>query len=268
MKIALIDGDPLFYIIDHHLSKEIELNPLIGPSDKVEFIRDKYDSLIAYIVMSANCSHCRVAFTSPTLLFRDTIYSLAPYKGGRPEKGLQLQTVEDLVRTCHKYSDYCVSGLEADDLLSLWAQDCTFKGIEHVVCSPDKDMKQIPGQHFNYSKNLSFNISEDEAEQFRNMQLLMGDPGDNVLGIPGMGEVKSRAYLRDNQDDPLKAIRQRYILHFGQRYGLQFFEETLHTITMLTTNHKYFGRYVQELADDFEETHVMEVDSGIPNPFL
>lgn len=92
-----------------------------------------------------------------------------------------------------------VEGEEADDAL----------GIEHtrdpentIICTIDKDLDQIAGQHYNFVTLRKYTISPVEALRCFYEQVLVGDkPTDNVEGCPKIGEVKAQRILEGCQDE-------------------------------------------------------------------
>ena len=105
---------------------------------------------------------------------------------------------------------------EADDLIADRARELNEKGFEYIVVSIDKDLKQIPGVHFDYYpiyehqkddngnvkkvfkqlKGLSF-TTPFESWKMLAMQVLMGDSGDRVKGIPKIGPKKAETILKE-----------------------------------------------------------------------
>jgi DNA polymerase-1 len=85
-------------------------------------------------------------------------------------------------------------GLEADDLLGI---ACT-ENPERLLVSYDKDLRQIPGWHYD-TRNFTLSyVNPQEAERFFLTQLLMGDAADNVQGIKGIGPVKAGKLLAEH----------------------------------------------------------------------
>ena len=76
-------------------------------------------------------------------------------------------------------------GCEADDMLG-----CC-QGEDTIICSIDKDLLQIPGQHYNFVKDEYTTISEYDGLRNIYKQALIGDRSDNVIGINGIGPVKA-----------------------------------------------------------------------------
>lgn len=67
---------------------------------------------------------------------------------------------------------------EADDLLALRAEQL---GDEPwVICSIDKDLMQIPGDHFDWTNDRYVTVSKAEALRCLWYQVLIGDSTDNI----------------------------------------------------------------------------------------
>src|SRR5258708_10815565 len=82
------------------------------------------------------------------------------------------------------------SGIEADDAVSIFAHNHYESGLQEllVIATIDKDLDQIPGNHYNYMHKVFYAITPAEAEQFFVYQILAGDPTDNVVGVWRCGE--------------------------------------------------------------------------------
>ncbi len=90
-------------------------------------------------------------------------------------------------------------GIEADDALGIYQTPDT------ILCSIDKDLKQIPGKHYNFVKEEFFQIEPLEALQFFYKQLMIGDTADNIIGVRGIGPKKA-----DKLIDPLIEEEEMY----------------------------------------------------------
>lgn len=64
-----------------------------------------------------------------------------------------------------------------------------------IICSIDKDLKQIPGRHYNFVKQEFDDVSPLEGLRFFYKQLLIGDRADNIFGVYGIGPKKANAAL-------------------------------------------------------------------------
>jgi 5'-3' exonuclease len=77
---------------------------------------------------------------------------------------------------------------EADDLMGIYA------GPDSIICSGDKDMKQIAGRHYDFTKpDLGMTrVTQQEADELFWVQALTGDRVDGYPGCPGMGPKTAR----------------------------------------------------------------------------
>lgn len=101
------------------------------------------------------------------------------YKAGRSEKPKAYATA--LRALLEHYDVLCYPGLEADDTMGLHA------GSETILVSNDKDMKTIPGRHYDPIKRQAFRISRRVADYRWLYQTLVGDVVDGYKGCPGVG---------------------------------------------------------------------------------
>jgi 5'-3' exonuclease len=108
--------------------------------------------------------------------------------------------------------------LEADDMLGIYQTD------ETIICSLDKDLLQVAGNHFQWEiqggtaekrwiKPDTF-LTQTELEGTRLFyeQCLKGDTSDNVKGIAGIGEAKARKMLAlcESEQEMFDIVVQAY----------------------------------------------------------
>jgi DNA polymerase-1 len=94
-----------------------------------------------------------------------------------------------------KYSAVMADDMEADDLVSIWANECRDVAQDFTVAGIDKDLLQIHGTHYNFVKKEITEISEDTANLKLMLQCLTGDRSDNIPGIKGIGPKKAEKLL-------------------------------------------------------------------------
>ena len=87
--------------------------------------------------------------------------------------------------------------LEGDDTLGILLTSPTIVLGEKVCVSIDKDMKTVPGLHYNTNapEYGIVAVSEEEADYWHMFQTLTGDTADNYKGVPGVGPVAAARIL-------------------------------------------------------------------------
>jgi len=135
-------------------------------------------------------------FDDSILFFSDSINfrkSIDPdYKGHRNRKkpcGYK-RVINKLKR---EYTVIIMPQLEADDAIGIHAT--MYPG--NIICSPDKDMRQIPGDLYDLSTGV-VTIEPEEARRWHLIQTMAGDQTDGYAGIPGIGIKRAEALLEAN----------------------------------------------------------------------
>ena len=103
--------------------------------------------------------------------------------------------------------------IEADDVMGILLT--REKGC--IAVSVDKDMKTVPGWHFNPGQDKTFEVHEDEANLNWMRQVLMGDAIDGYTGIPKVGTKRSETILP--KPEPLPVL-WRLVLDAYERANL------------------------------------------------
>ena len=129
-----------------------------------------------------------ILFFSDTVNFRKNI--LESYKGHRNrKKPCSYKRVINQLKT--EFEVIIMPQLEADDAMGIYAT----KHPGNVICSPDKDMKQIPGKLYNMDEN--FTITKREGASWHLIQTLAGDQTDGYGGVPGIGVKRAEALFKE-----------------------------------------------------------------------
>lgn len=103
-----------------------------------------------------------------------------------------------------------VFGMEADDALGIAQNNDT------IICTIDKDLDQVPGKHYDFVKDVEYEVSEESAIRFFYFQILTGDTTDNIPGCKGIGPKKAGSALEacrtteDYERTCAKLYRQAY----------------------------------------------------------
>ena len=142
------------------------------------------------IATSLGCFDDSILFFSDSINFRKSIDP--DYKGHRNRKkpcGYK-RVINKLKR---EYEVIVMPTLEADDALGIYAT----KEEGHIICSPDKDMRQIAGQLYNLTDEV-VTITAEEGRRWHLIQAMSGDQTDGYSGIPGIGIKRAEALLEAN----------------------------------------------------------------------
>ena len=129
-----------------------------------------------------------ILFFSDSTNFRKKI--LPEYKGHRNRKkpcGYK-RVIEALKK---EYKVIIKPGLEADDTMGVYAT----KYPGNIIASPDKDMRQIPGQLYNFDE--VFTIDPDEGAKWHLIQTCAGDQTDGYSGVPGIGVKRATTIFEE-----------------------------------------------------------------------
>lgn len=135
-------------------------------------------------------------FDDSVLFFSDTVNfrkSIDPeYKGHRNrKKPCGYRRVINKLK--EEYEVVIMPTLEADDAIGIYAT----KNEGHIICSPDKDMRQIPGKLYDLSEGV-VNITKEDGDRWHMIQTMAGDQTDGYAGIPGIGIKKAAALLDEH----------------------------------------------------------------------
>lgn len=91
-----------------------------------------------------------------------------------------------------------VCNLEADDIIGILATCPHPANTTPIIISGDKDLKGIPGAHYNFLKDEMTFIEEEEAYRNFLTQVLTGDAADGYSGCPGVGVKTAERLLSKN----------------------------------------------------------------------
>ena len=192
-KIA-IDADYLIFEVAE--GKYTQENEFVNEEDGEEAVADLapyvlrfeqlVDDLVDDVAVELIASYkikkkVKIIFSDPNGNFRYDIYP--EYKEHR--KGERSDTFYRLREYLHNKYGY-MEGFEADDVVAYYVRE---KG--YIGCSMDKDLlKGVGGIWFDvyHTRRHIVETSDLEARNFTLLQTLMGDPTDNIKGIPRIGE--------------------------------------------------------------------------------
>ena len=143
-----------------------------------------------------------------------------PYKGNRSpfDRPVHLQAVKDYL--VDRWGAVVTDGEEADDAIGK-RMTTQIDGVRFVACSNDKDMRMIPGWHYDWPKGELVEVSEIDGWRNFFTQMLVGDRTDNIPGLEGVGPAKAAAILKGytKPDTMWCGVFQAYFNRYELRYN-------------------------------------------------
>ena len=234
--VLIIDADSIPYALIHQLSfKDIDGELQMPSFEKIQHTLDDYT---LQLYQEVGATHV-AGYFGKGKCFRYDVAKTKPYKGNRPEKTefhkkwSQYMT-EYMVQT--RDFEY-VNGIEADDAVSILATECRKLGINFIICSNDKDVDTVWGNHYSMNKRQFYFISEEQASLLLHTQYITGDTTDNIPGLPGKGKVYANKLL---DKKPIDKHMSSVIWAYKQYcpltipLSMEYLEEQKTLLTMLT----------------------------------
>jgi len=183
---ALIDADNLIYHASWGLTSPVVDLPLAI---------NKFDSLLGDILGEMFCDEYTLYIKAPNKKLNYRFEVCSEYKAKRSPPPPVLNNLSSAILE-RDNTVPCILQ-EADDAISIQAWKMKKEGHNYIVVSPDKDLNQIPGQHFDnyWTRRRHYTVTEKEADRLIYQQMLSGDPTDNIEGIKGIGEKTAKKLL-------------------------------------------------------------------------
>lgn len=228
----LIDLDPVVYsggfAADAEVRKELrdkgmsdeEITKTMQEMDYTAHALSNVKTHIEFILKEAFPNHeWYRAFLTGKGNFREKIATIKPYKGNRDPNHKPKYYKEIREYLVKRYRAEVVEGMEADDMLGI--TQWKFPDKSTVICSIDKDLKMIPGYHFNPRTQQFFYQTIDEANMFFLWQMMVGDATDNIPGINGIGPKKADKVIekaQGNFDIVRSVVQDMYQKQYGDKW--------------------------------------------------
>ena len=206
MKIIIIDGNSLINRAYYALQR-----PMITKSGLYTHGVYGFLNMLNKIKTDYKPDFIAVAFDRKAPTFRHLEYT--EYKAGRkkmpPELAMQLPLLKEVLEAM-KVKMLELDGFEADDIIGTVAKKAEEEGLDPLIITGDKDELQLATQKTKVlitRKGISeFDLYDEAAmiekygftpEQFIDFKGLMGDPSDNIPGIPGVGEKTAMKLVQE-----------------------------------------------------------------------
>ena len=276
----------LGYIEDHpeHGATDIAVRIEVSPPAHA------FHSLKIVIQKIAKCAKAQSykIYLTGSGNFREGVATVMGYKHNRigKPKPMLYDAIREYLQVHHKAA--MVTGMEADDALAIVHQRHNVDKVkvntsvdpnnpnwiepeEFIICAIDKDLRNIPGNHINFSRHVAedngdykfVTITEEEGRHTFWKQVLTGDTADNIIGIPRMGEKGADALLDPIKfcfpEDPMEAEKAYFNVVYDA-YKKKFGAgpvEYFHYDAYVDTSKGYTKRVLKEEADILPEQRLV-----------
>jgi 5'-3' exonuclease len=187
----LIDADYIVYKCCAANESEIDWgDEVIVVTSRFSDAYSMVERELLKIATDLGCFDDSILFFTDSVNFRKRIDPA--YKGHRNrKKPCGYRRVINKLK--EDYQVVIMPELEADDALGIYAT----KEQGHIICSPDKDMRQIPGDLYDLSDGV-ITITKEEGERWHYIQTLAGDQTDGYSGVPGFGIKRAESFFEEN----------------------------------------------------------------------
>lgn len=202
--IVIIDGNSLINRAYYAMQKPMITKDGIYTQGIFGFL-----NMLGKIEKDYEPKYITVTFDLKAPTFRHLEYK--EYKAGRrkmpPELAMQMPLLKEILHAMNiKILE--MEGFEADDIIGTVARAAEEQGLEPLIITGDKDELQLATEKTRVlitRKGISqFELYDEQAmidkygftpRQFIDFKGLMGDPSDNIPGLPGVGEKTAQKLI-------------------------------------------------------------------------
>ena len=247
----LIDGDVLIYEIgfasETGWAATIQWNGEGKcPPPPFNYVAELLDNRIAEICGKVMATMPPILYLTGEGNFREKVAKRKVYKGNRDQSGKPWHYHNLLSYMKVAYNTIVVEGMEADDALCIEQCKAIKDGRETIICTRDKDLRQCTGWTFSWELGNQpqfgpefvegfgyISLSGDNkklrgvGDKFFYAQLIMGDPVDNIPGLPKHGPKAAFDILSNTQTraEAEKAVVEAYRAFYGELWEQEMLEQ-------------------------------------------
>ena len=205
MRLVIIDGNSLLF------RAYFAMRPMMTKEGVYTHGVYAFINMLNKILGDYTPDYIAVCFDMKAKTFRHKQYE--EYKAGRQQTPIELLSQIPLmhdVLDAMNISVFEKETYEADDLIGTITAEASRRGIESIIITGDKDELQLIDKNtkvvINRKGMTEFDIYDEAAmidrysltpKQFIDLKGLMGDKSDNIPGVPGIGEKKGIALLKE-----------------------------------------------------------------------
>jgi len=196
------------------------------------------DLIMTAILTNSNATHY-IGYLKgkDTTIFRKSVNPY--YKENRPkESPWWWNDLQNYFFT--KLHGHYVHGMEVDDAVNI-----TRLNIPGAfICAIDGDLLGLAGEHYNWRSNNYkgewVNVRPQEAHIKFWSDMVVGQSGDNIKGIPKKGKKYMEKLLEVELGVPLEAlVLNEYINHFGEYEGIKEFYKNYTSLKILESSAEF-----------------------------
>lgn len=202
-RLILVDGSSFLFRAYHAIPPLTNANG--EPTNAVYGVSNMLRKLIA----DYHSDYITVVFDASGKTFRNDLYD--QYKAHRPpmpdDLRVQIAPLHNLIRAMG-LPLIIEPGVEADDVLGALAQHAEQQGYDVIISTGDKDMAQLVTEHIILENTMSNTRMDIQGvidkfgvrpEQIIDYLALIGDPVDNIPGVPKVGPKTAAKWLEQYQ---------------------------------------------------------------------
>lgn len=234
LKFNVEEDDPSF-------DAEITPSTVTEPFNNTKIV---LDGIITSIRRNTGADRLHIYVSGGGPKLRDSVSYPVKYKDGRAPKPSNFKDANDylLTKTDDTTSIFVVTQLEVDDALGI------NQGKNNILATIDKDLDQIPGWHYHIDRQELYQVSEEQGIRFFWEQMLSGDRTDNIIGIDGLGPVKSKKMLEGLTEvgHMEQRVKDNYTGEFEQE-AQYMFEANFQLLKILRTPPENYDEYVRRI---------------------
>ncbi|MQY72286.1 MAG: DNA polymerase I, partial [Dehalococcoidia bacterium] len=237
-------------------------------------------------------THYAIAFDKKGPTFRHQLFD--QYKAHRPPTPPELISQLDRVRQmveAFRIPIFELDGYEADDLLGTLSHQASKQDVDTIIVTGDADAMQLVSPHVKvlypeHRKSFSDAVLFDEAavtrkygvkpEQITDLKGLVGDPSDNIPGVPSVGPMNASRLIQQfgtieeiyAHIDEVTPLRIQRLLRENEAIARQ--SKHLATIVIeapaeLKLNECQMGQYDRETVNElFRELEFVRLRDRLP----
>lgn len=214
-RTLLIDGDMVAYRVAAAEEKPLDFGDHFILSADAENGRQNLESMLDTFYEVLDADRIIITLTAPDNYRKDVLPS---YKANRDgvRRPMILGAMREFLE--ENYETVVVPRLEADDVMGILATHPTKVKGEKIMVTWDKDLRTVPGLHWNPEKDADtgpVEVNEKKADALFYAQVLSGDAVDGYAGCPGIGTKRAADIVRD----PVVLVRTEQEIQRGPNKG-------------------------------------------------